>query len=115
MLVQVHTGEEDSKFGVKPDDVLSLVDHINGECPQLQFKGLMGMGKLGDIEGFRMMTALRASLLPQLLENKLMQKESEFELSMGTSADFEQAIEQGATEVRLGTTIFGAREYAEKK
>ena len=42
-------------------------------------------------------------------------QEEEFVLSMGTSQDFEMAIEEGATSVRLGTTIFGARDYSDKK
>ena len=41
--------------------------------------------------------------------------EETFQLSMGTSADYEEAVQAGATEVRLGTTIFGAREYPAKK
>jgi uncharacterized pyridoxal phosphate-containing UPF0001 family protein len=43
------------------------------------------------------MVALKTALLPMLLENKIMHNEEEFELSMGTSADFEQAIKHGAT------------------
>jgi PLP dependent protein len=42
-------------------------------------------------------------------------QEEDFVLSMGTSQDFEMAIEEGATSVRLGTTIFGARNYGVKK
>jgi uncharacterized pyridoxal phosphate-containing UPF0001 family protein len=53
VLVQVLTGDEDSKFGVQPDNVPQLVDHINTQCPSLAFRGLMGMGKIGDIEGFK--------------------------------------------------------------
>ena len=66
------------------------------------------MGMLHDVEGFRKMAQLRKELADDLLP------ESEFVLSMGTSADFEMAIAEGATEVRLGTTIFGARDYSGK-
>ena len=60
------------------------------------------------------MVALKTALLPTLIDKNIMNTEQDFELSMGTSADFEQAIEHGATEVRLGTTIFGARDYSKK-
>lgn len=68
----------------------------------------MAMGAVGDIEGFQQMAALRDSLVtPELpLES--------FIMSMGTSGDFETAIQHGSNEVRLGTTIFGARSYPAK-
>ena len=65
----------------------------------------MSMGAIGDIEGFQQMASLRDSLIsPELPLDK-------FIMSMGTSGDYETAISHGATEVRLGTTIFGARNY----
>ena len=67
------------------------------------------MGALNDVEGFKTMASLRESLLDESLGRE------DFVLSMGTSADFEQAIIEGATEVRLGTTIFGARNYPAKQ
>lgn len=66
----------------------------------------MSMGKIGDREGFKQMRSLK----DQLINADCGVKEEEFILSMGTSMDYEMAIEEGATEVRLGTTIFGARE-----
>ena len=106
VLVQVHTGDEASKNGVEVKEVASLVDHIISECPKLHFYGLMAMGKLHDREGFREVVKLRDELLPQSGLDV-----NQFILSMGTSQDFEAALEEGATEVRLGTTIFGARNY----
>ena len=108
------TGSEDSKFGVKPENLPPLVTHIVEECPHLQFKGLMAMGKVADVEGFREMVRLKELLLPDLITRKLMKDSSDFELSMGTSQDYELAVKEGATEVRLGTTIFGARDYKSK-
>ena len=69
----------------------------------------MSMGMLCDVEGFRKMYKLKQDLVNDEL------KEEDFILSMGTSQDFEMAIQEGATEVRLGTTIFGARDYGAKK
>ena len=110
VLVQVHSGGEASKYGAQPDEVPALVNHIQAACPQLKFSGLMSMGLLHDIEGFKTMAALKNDLL-----DASGLTEETFHLSMGTSADYEEAVMHGATEVRLGTTIFGAREYPDKK
>ena len=53
VLVQVYSGDEDSKFGVDKDSLQELVTFIMKECPRLQFQGLMTMGKLHDVEGFK--------------------------------------------------------------
>ena len=108
VLVQVLTGGETSKFGVEPASVRELVTYIRQECPRLNFRGLMSMGLLHDVEGFRKMFQLRKELADEILP------EEHFILSMGISADIEMAIAEGATEVRLGTTIFGARDYSKK-
>ena len=110
VLVQVHTGGEASKHGVEPEEVPSLINHIKKDCPLLQFSGLMSMGLLHDIEGFKTM----ASMKKEYLELSGLTEDS-FVLSMGTSADYEEAILEGSTEVRLGTTIFGARDYKKKE
>jgi PLP dependent protein len=52
VLVQVSTGDEDSKHGVKIEEATSLVCFIRDSCPRLQFSGLMAMGKLNDRDGF---------------------------------------------------------------
>ena len=74
----------------------------------LRFNGLMAMGALNDIEGFRAMSTLKTSLITEDLTS------DSFILSMGTSLDYEMAIQEGANEVRLGSTIFGARNYPAK-
>ena len=68
----------------------------------------MAMGALNDVEGFQVMARLRDSSVNEELSAQ------DFILSMGTSGDYEQAIESGATEVRLGSTIFGARNYPQR-
>ena len=84
--------------------------HIQTDCPLLKFSGLMSMGLLHDVEGFKAMAALKQ----ELMEQSGLTEET-FQLSMGTSADYEEAVLAGATQVRLGTTIFGARDYPAKK
>ena len=105
VLVQVNTSEEASKGGVSQTEVPELVNFIRTDCPVLKFSGLMAMGAVGDLEGFQVMKALRDTLVTDNLPAE------QFILSMGTSGDFEPAIQNGATEVRLGSTIFGARNY----
>ena len=63
ILVQVHTGDEDTKFGVPPAELSAVLSHIQGDCPQLKFSGLMSMGRLHDLEGFKAMAALKKELL----------------------------------------------------
>ena len=108
VLVQVNTSGETTKAGVTTEQVPSLVSYIRTDCPMLRFNGLMAMGALNDVEGFRAMATLKTSLVTEDLTA------DNFILSMGTSVDYELAIQEGASEVRLGSTIFGARNYPAK-
>jgi len=69
----------------------------------------MAMGKLNDRDGFISVRQMRDKIFERRGTNV-----EQFVLSMGTSLDFEMAIEEGATEVRLGSTIFGERNYPAK-
>jgi len=69
----------------------------------------MAMGKLNDRDGFISVRQMRDKICERRGTNV-----EQFVLSMGTSLDFEMAIEEGATEVRLGSTIFGERNYPAK-
>ena len=99
VLVQVWSGEE-TKSGVSPEEAPALVEQVRA-LPGLRLTGLMAMPPLAeDPERVRPhFRALRA----------LAEKLGLAQLSMGTTADFEVAIEEGATLVRVGTAIFGAR------
>ena len=99
VLVQVWSGEE-TKSGVSPEEAPALVEQVRA-LPGLRLTGLMAMPPLAeDPERVRPhFRALRA----------LARKLGLAQLSMGTTADFEVAIEEGATLVRVGTAIFGAR------
>ena len=63
VLVQVNTSGEASKSGITKEEVPSLVSFIQEDCPLLRFAGLMAMGALNDVEGFRVMATLRDSLV----------------------------------------------------
>ncbi|HUR80125.1 MAG TPA: YggS family pyridoxal phosphate-dependent enzyme [Thermoanaerobaculia bacterium] len=96
VLLQVNIGRETQKSGAEIDDVASIVKRIAAMDP-LQLTGLMAIPPAGDSRPhFRELKKMRDDLgLP--------------ELSMGMTDDFEEAIEEGATIVRVGRAIFGAR------
>ncbi|KHN33004.1 Proline synthase co-transcribed bacterial like protein [Glycine soja] len=112
VFVQVNTSGETSKFGVEPALCVDLVKHITN-CPNLEFSGLMTIGMLdysSTPENFETLSNCRSEVCKALGIS-----ETQCELSMGMTGDFEQAIEMGSTNVRIGTAIFGAREYPPKE
>ncbi|XP_059662525.1 uncharacterized protein LOC132308455 [Cornus florida] len=113
VLVQVNTSGEESKSGVDPSGCVELVKHVSLGCPNLQFCGLMTIGMLdytSTPENFKTLANCRSEVCKALGI-----AEEQCELSMGMSGDFELAIEMGSTNVRIGSTIFGAREYPKKQ
>ena len=109
VLVEVNISSEHQKNGVDPEGATSLVELIVKECPNLIPRGLMGMAsEEKDLERtrpqFRMLRELRDNIRERHPELT-----SFTELSMGMSNDFEIAIEEGATIVRIGSALFGPR------
>jgi len=107
VLIEVHIGEEVSKSGVDVTELAGLAERVAG-LAGLELAGLMGIPPFAEnIEEtrpyFRRLRELRDDLAGRLRRDLPV-------LSMGMSHDFEVAIEEGATEVRVGTAIFGARE-----
>lgn len=108
-LVQIKTSPEPSKYGVAPEDAADFVAQIAKLCPRLHIKGLMTMAVNSEDESavracFRHLKALQIELKALNIEGVSLER-----LSMGMSGDFKLAIEEGSTEVRLGTAIFGHR------
>ena len=106
VLVQVKTSPEPSKFGLDADELSRFLDRLK-ELPTMQVKGLMTMAVNSTDE-----SAVRACfrMLRELRDRMLAQGHTGLDrLSMGMSGDFEWAIEEGSTEVRIGSAIFGAR------
>ncbi|GER48154.1 proline synthetase associated protein [Striga asiatica] len=102
-----------AKSGVEPTGCVELAKHIRMNCPNLEFCGLMTIGMpdyTSTPENFKTLSNCRSEVC-----KALEMEEHECELSMGMSGDFELAIEMGSTSVRVGSTIFGAREYPKKK
>jgi len=108
-LIQVNVSGDENKSGVKPDQVKSFLQQVLSlELPCLQWRGLMTIGVQGDEHQTRKAFAQLRELQQQC--------KAEFnlpafnQLSMGMSGDYCLAIEEGATLIRVGTSIFGQRE-----
>ena len=101
VLIQVNQGHEAQKGGAEPADVAELARTIS-RLPRLKLRGLMTLPpRSAAVDSFAELAALRAQL-----ESDGIALDT---LSMGMSADFEEAIGAGATLVRIGTAIFGKR------
>ena len=108
VLVQVDLGGEESKTGVDPGELTGLLDEV-ARCERLSLIGLMTLPPYFEHpeDGRRFFSALRE--LRDQFQSEGRFGESAGELSMGMSHDFEVAIEEGATMIRVGTAIFGER------
>ncbi len=110
ILVEVNMAQEESKFGIFKEDAIALVCEI-ARLPQLHVKGLMTIAPfVEDAEEnrifFRKMKELSVDIAEKNVDNVDMDI-----LSMGMTGDYMVAIEEGATMVRVGTGIFGERNY----
>jgi pyridoxal phosphate enzyme (YggS family) len=106
VLVQVNCSDEPQKGGVEPDGLLTLLDALAG-LEQLEVRGLMTMSALTD-DATEQRRAFRR--LRELRDAAEREGRHLPELSMGMSGDYPVAVEEGATMIRLGTVLFGARE-----
>ena len=122
VMVQVNTSGEENKNGIEPGkDTLAAVKHIKEKCPNLKVTGLMTIGALGhsvasssqqeDGPNPDFVTLIQCR---REVANFLEVDENLLELSMGMSNDFTEAISMGSTNVRIGSSIFGARNYPNK-
>ena len=109
-LFEIHITDEESKSGWAYDELMSFVSGGGFQAyPNIRVRGVMGMATFTDDEGvvrrdFKRLAECKAELSEYFGE--------EFDtLSMGMSDDYRIALEYGTTEVRIGSTIFGAREY----
>ena len=107
ILLEVNVSGEKSKSGLEPGAVRGVVEHILSECPRITLEGFMTMAPFSENPEdarpyFRRLRELRDGLEREL-------KIGLPRLSMGMSGDYEVAVEEGATWVRLGTVLFGER------
>ena len=111
VYLQINTSGEYSKSGTAPAGAAELALSVVKECPRLRVAGLMTIGAPGD-DGASFTTLVEArDAVASALEVSDVQS---LALSMGMSNDFEAAIAKGATSVRVGSKIFGARDYSNK-
>jgi PLP dependent protein len=108
-LIQVNVSGEDSKFGISPSELDQFVDQMLG-FDQLRLKGLMTLASPSHNSNevrpqFAHLRALSESVSDRLTFDDFPV------LSMGMSSDFEVAIEEGATIIRVGSSLFGGRTY----
>lgn len=108
VLVEVNTTGEATKFGVRPPDVAGFVDTLS-DLSHIRILGLMTIGPfLPDPEGSRPMFSRLRTLRDEIARRPQANVQMQH-LSMGMTGDFEVAIEEGATIVRIGSAIFGPR------
>ena len=110
ILLEVNVGNEESKSGFDACEVLPLLEHIS-DFPNIRVKGLMAIPPISQNSGdnrkfFQKMLQLSVDITAKKYDNVSVDC-----LSMGMSDDYEDAIACGSTMIRVGTAIFGARDY----
>ena len=108
-LLQVNISGEDSKYGLSAENLKSLVNkNLTNEYKNIQFKGLMGMASFSNDTD---LIKRQFKKLKQLFEDSK-EKINDFRiLSMGMSNDYKIALEEGSNMIRIGSKIFGERNY----
>ena len=110
ILLEVNVAEEDSKFGLKLDEVLPAVKEI-ATMPHVRIKGLMTIAPFVENPEENRTVFAQLQKLSVDIAKKNIDNVSVDILSMGMTNDYQVAIEEGATMIRVGTGIFGEREY----
>lgn len=110
ILIEVNVAEEESKYGVTAEETPALIEEI-AKMPHIRVKGLMTIAPyVEDAEEnrqyFEKLNKIYVDIIHKNIDNVFME-----ELSMGMTGDYEVAITEGATYIRVGTGIFGERNY----
>lgn len=110
ILIEVNVAEEESKFGTTSEDAIALVEQI-AKLPNIVIKGLMTIAPYVENAEenrvyFRKLKQIYVDIIHKNIDNVSME-----ELSMGMTGDYQVAITEGATYIRVGTGIFGERQY----
>jgi len=113
ILIEVNVAQEESKFGLKTEETVALAESISS-LPGICVKGLMTIAPYVENaeenrQYFRKLKQLSVDIMHKNIDNVTM----DF-LSMGMSGDYMVATEEGATYIRVGTSIFGERDYSQK-
>jgi PLP dependent protein len=111
VLLQIHIAQEETKFGMDEDDVKSVIHavSVDDQLRNIKIEGLMGMASFSDDEE-KVRNEMRYLKLLYNNYSKVVAPTCQFTtLSMGMSGDYQIAIEEGSTMVRIGSLLFGAR------
>ena len=111
ILLEVNVAKEDTKFGLMPEEVESIIEEIS-KFPHIRVKGLMTIAPFVENPEENRVHFSRLRKLSVDINSKKVDNVTMSILSMGMTNDYEIAIEEGATMVRVGTGLFGARNYA---
>lgn len=114
VLVEVNVAGEDTKFGAAPKDTIRLVENI-ASLPNLAVEGLMTIAPFVDNPEENRPIFSKLKQLSVDIAGKNVNNVSMRVLSMGMTNDYEVAIEEGSTMVRVGTGVFGERDYTARQ
>lgn len=114
ILIQVNSAQEESKFGISADETEGMIRDILDKCPNIRIRGLMCIAPFAENpEDVRVYFAQVKKLYDEY--SSIEHKNLDFKyLSMGMSHDYEVAILEGSNLIRVGTAIFGERDYSKK-
>lgn len=111
ILIQVNAAQEESKFGITTEETENMINYILENCPNIKLRGLMCIAPFednpDDVRVFFSQVKAQYDKFSKIQNEKLDFKY----LSMGMSHDFEVAILEGSNLIRVGTAIFGVRNY----
>ena len=111
ILIQVNSAQEESKFGISTEETDQLISDIASQCPHIRIRGLMCIAPFEeDPEDARPYFAAVKKIYDKYAQQSSDRIDFQY-LSMGMTNDFEVAIEEGSNLIRVGTAIFGYRDY----
>lgn len=112
ILLQIHIAEEETKHGFDQDEIMDLLIGKKYQYPHTNIVGVMGMATFtDDLNQIRKEFSVLKSIFDKLKQSIFQEKEDFKFISMGMSGDYTIAIEEGSNMVRIGSLIFGEREY----
>lgn len=115
ILIQVNSAQDENKFGITTEETEALISDIAKECGNVRIRGLMCIAPYEeDVNDARPYFAAVKKIYDKYLDNRSEKVDFKY-LSMGMTNDFQVAVEEGSNLVRVGTAIFGNRDYRREK
>lgn len=115
ILIQVNTAMDENKFGITNDETGELIEQIAGQCPNVRIRGIMCIAPFAEDPKEIAPFFADARRLFESYKDKNYDRVDFKYLSMGMTHDFEVAIEEGSNVIRVGTAIFGDRDYRKEE